>query len=172
MHTAMRSPGLTIFFEPKNLYNLPSAQAPVTGPDHFVPFGKARIRRPGKDLTIVTYGNAIHFVLKAADRLASEAGIDAEVIDLRTLVPMDMETVRASITKTNRALVASEDRKTGGFGGEILSRIVEECFELLDAPPQRVCSIDTPVGFSRILEAEILIDDRQIYSAAVELMKY
>jgi len=172
MHTAMRSRGLTIFFEPKNLYNLPSAQAVQTGDDHFVPFGKARIRRPGKDFTIVTYGNAIHFALKAADKLAAEEGIDAEVIDLRSLVPMDMETVRASIAKTNRTMVASEDHKTGGFGGEILSRIVEECFELLDAPPQRVCSIDTPVGFSRILEAETLIDDRKIYSAALELMKY
>jgi 2-oxoisovalerate dehydrogenase E1 component len=69
-------------------------------------------------------------------------------------------------------MVTSEDHKTGGFGGEILSRLVEECFELLDAPPQRVCSIDTPIGFSRILEAEILIDDRKIYSAAVELMRY
>jgi len=172
MHTAMRSRGLTIFFEPKNLYNLPSAQAVQTGADHFVPFGRARIRRPGKDLTIVSYGNAIHFALKAADRLASEEGIDAEVIDLRSLVPMDMETVRASVAKTNRALVASEDHKTGGFGGEILSRVIEECFELLDAPPQRICSLDTPVGFSRILEAEILIDDRKIYNAAVELMKY
>lgn len=172
MHTAMRSRGLTIFFEPKNLYNLPSAQAVQTGPDHFVPIGKARIRRPGKDLTIVTYGNAIHFALKAADKLAAEEGIDAEVIDLRSLVPMDMETVRASLAKTNRAMVASEDHKTGGFGGEILSRIVEECFELLDAPPQRVCSIDTPIGFSRILEAETLIDDRKIITAALQLMKY
>ncbi len=172
MHTAMRSRGLTLFLEPKNLYNLPSAQAVQTGPEHFVPFGKARIRRPGKDLTIVSYGNAIHFALKAADRLAAEDDIDAEVIDLRSLVPMDMVTVRESIAKTNRAMVVSEDHKTGGFGGEILSRIVEECFELLDAPPQRVCSIDTPIGFSRILEAEILIDDRKIYSAAVELMKY
>jgi 2-oxoisovalerate dehydrogenase E1 component len=172
LRTAMRSRGITLFFEPKYLYNLPSAQALKTGPDHFVPFGKARIRRPGSDLTIVTYGNAVHFALKAADRLASEERIEAEVIDLRTLVPMDMETVRASIAKTNRALVASEDHKTGGFGGEIFSRIVEECFELLDAPPQRVCSIDTPIGFSRVLEAEILIDDRKIYHVALELVKY
>ncbi|MCG3120657.1 MAG: 1-deoxy-D-xylulose-5-phosphate synthase [bacterium] len=172
MHTAMRSSGLTIFFEPKNLYNLPSAQAVQTGPDHFVPFGKARIRRPGNDLTIVSYGNAIHFALKAADKLAAEQGIDAEVIDLRSLVPLDMETVRASVAKTNRIMVASEDHKTGGFGGEVLSRIIEECFQLLDAPPQRVCSLDTPIGFSRILEAETLIDDRKIISAALELMKY
>lgn len=172
LRTAMRSRGLTLYLEPKYLYNLPSAQALQTGPEHFVPFGKARIRRPGNDLTIVTYGNAVHFALKTADRLASEAGIEAEVIDLRTLVPMDMETVRGSIAKTNRAIVASEDHTTGGFGGEILSRIVDECFELLDAPPPRVCSIDTPIGFSRILEAETLIDDRKIYGAALELMKY
>ncbi|MDZ7343089.1 MAG: thiamine pyrophosphate-dependent enzyme [candidate division KSB1 bacterium] len=172
LRTAMRSRGLTLYLEPKYLYNLPSAQAPQTGPEHFVPFGKARIRRPGNDLTIVAYGNAVHFALKAADRLASEAGIETEVIDLRTLVPMDMETVRGSIAKTNRALVASEDHKTGGFGGEMLSRIVEECFELLDAPPQRVCSLDTPIGFSRILEAETLIDDRKIYDAVLQMMQY
>jgi 2-oxoisovalerate dehydrogenase E1 component len=172
LRTAIRSRGVTVFFEPKFLYNHPTAQTPITGPEHVVPFGKARIRRSGKDLTIVGYGNAIHFALEAANKLAAEEGIEAEVIDLRSLVPLDMETITESIAKTNRVLVATEDRKTGGFGGEVLSRITEECFDLLDAPPKRVCSEDTHVGFSRVLETAILIDAKKIYAAALEVAKY
>ncbi len=171
LRTSMRSRGVTIMFEPKFLYNHPMAQASKTGPNHFVPFGKARIRRPGKDLTIVTYGNAVHWSLKAAERLAEE-GHDVEVIDLRSLVPYDMETVRASVQKTNRVIVASEDHKTGGFGGEVLASVSEECFKFLDAPPRRVCTKDTPIGFSRILEAAILISEEDIYQAAQEVLKY
>jgi len=172
LRTAIRSRGVTIFFEPKFLYNHPTAQTPITGPDHLVPFGKARIRRRGSDLTVVSYGNAIHFALEAANKLAAEEGIEAEVIDLRSLVPMDMEAIRESIAKTNRALVATEDRKTGGFGGEVLSRICEECFDLLDAPAKRVCSEDTHVAFSRVLEAVILIDAKKIFNAALEVARY
>ncbi|NUO83924.1 2-oxoisovalerate dehydrogenase, partial [candidate division KSB1 bacterium] len=171
LRTSMRSRGVTIMFEPKFLYNHPMAQASKTGPNHFVPFGKARIRRPGKDLTIVTYGNAVHWSLKAAERLAEE-GYDAEVVDLRSLVPYDMETVRASVQKTNRVIVASEDHKTGGFGGEVLASVSEECFTFLDAPPRRVCTKDTPIGFSRILEAATLISEEDIYQAAQEVLKY
>lgn len=171
LRTSMRSRGVTIMFEPKFLYNHPMAQASKTGANHFVPFGKARIRRPGKDLTIVTYGNAVHWSLKAADRLAEE-GYDVEVVDLRSLVPYDMETVRASVQKTNRVIVASEDHKTGGFGGEVLASVSEECFKFLDAPPRRVCTKDTPIGFSRILEAAILISEEDIYQAAQEVLKY
>lgn len=171
LRTSMRSRGVTIMFEPKFLYNHPMAQSPKTGPNHFVPYGKARIRRPGKDLTIVTYGNAVHWSLKAADRLAEE-GYDVEVVDLRSLVPYDMETVRASVQKTNRVIVASEDHKTGGFGGEVLASVSEECFKFLDAPPRRVCTKDTPIGFSRILEAAILISEEDIYQAAQEVLKY
>ena len=172
LRTAIRSRGVTVFFEPKHLYNHPTAQAPITGSEHMVPFGKARLRRSGSDLTIVSYGNAIHFALEAAQKLSAEEGIEAEVIDLRSLVPMDMETIRQSIAKTNRVLVATEDRKSGGFGGDILSRISEECFDRLDAPPKRVCSTDTHVAFSRILEAEILIDAKKIYAAALEVARY
>lgn len=171
LRTSMRSRGVTIMFEPKFLYNHPMAQSPKTGPNYFVPYGKARIRRPGKDLTIVTYGNAVHWSLKAADRLAEE-GYDVEVVDLRSLVPYDMETVRASVQKTNRVIVASEDHKTGGFGGEVLASVSEECFKFLDAPPRRVCTKDTPIGFSRILEAAILISEEDIYQAAQEVLKY
>lgn len=171
LRTSMRSRGVTIMFEPKFLYNHPMAQSPKTGPNYFVPYGKARIRRPGNDLTIVTYGNAVHWSLKAADRLAEE-GYDVEVVDLRSLVPYDMETVRASVQKTNRVIVASEDHKTGGFGGEVLASVSEECFKFLDAPPRRVCTKDTPIGFSRILEAAILISEEDIYQAAQEVLKY
>ncbi len=171
LRTAMRSRGVTIMFEPKYLYNHPMAQAPKTGPDHFVPFGRARVRRAGKDLTIVSYGNAVHWSLKAAEKLAEE-GYETEVIDLRTLVPYDLETIRASVQKTNRVIVASEDHKTGGYGGEVLAEISETCFKFLDAPPRRVCTKDTPIGFSRILEAAILINEEDIYQAALEVLKY
>jgi len=172
LRTSLRSRGVTIFFEPKFLYNHPTAQTPVTGPEHMVPFGKARLRRTGSDLTIVSYGNAIHFALEAANKLAAQEGIEVEVIDLRSLVPMDMDTVRQSLMKTSRALVATEERKLGGFGADVLSRICEECFDLLDAPPLRVCSEDTHVAFSRVLEAAILIDAKKIYQAALQVAKY
>ncbi len=172
LRTAMRSRGVTIAFEPKFLYNHPMAQTYATDANHFVPFGKARVRRPGSDLTIVTYGNAAHWSLKVAEKLAEENNYQVEVVDLRTLVPMDIETVKHSVAKTNRVLIASEDHKTGGFGNDMLAEVTEACFEMLDAPPRRVCSKDTPVGFSRILEAAILINEKDIYETALEVLKY
>jgi 2-oxoisovalerate dehydrogenase E1 component len=172
LRTAMRSRGVTIAFEPKFLYNNPMAQAYETGPEHFVPFGKARVRRPGSDLTIVTYGNAVHWSLKAAEKLAEENNYQVEVVDLRTLVPFDLETIKRSVAKTSRVLIASEDHKTGGFGSDMFANVTEACFEMLDAPPRRVTSKDTPVGFSRILEAAILINEKDIHDAAMEVLRY
>ena len=125
-------------------------------PEEFaVPFGKARVRREGTDLTIVAYGTPVHFALEAAKVLAKE-GRSVEVIDLRSLVPLDWETVLASVRKTSRVLVAHEDKVHGGFGGEIAAQIQERAFASLDAPVGRVGSEFTPVGFSRILERAIL----------------
>jgi 2-oxoisovalerate dehydrogenase E1 component len=170
LRTAMRSKGLTMFMEPKALYQDPRAAASI--PDDFeVPFGKARIRRPGKDLTIITYGNTTLMCLEAAEKLEKE-GFSAEVIDLRTLVPFDRETLLNSVKKTNRALVVHEDKIHGGFGGEITSFIMEEAFEWLDAPVRRVGSAFTPVGFHRELEKAILPNMEKIYQAAVKLVKY
>ncbi len=170
LRTAIRSKGLTMFMEPKALYQDPKAATVV--PDDFeVPFGKARIRREGSDLTIITYGNTTHLSLEAAEKLAGE-GINVEVIDLRSLIPLDEEAILKSLKKTNRALVVHEDKVQGGFGGEISSIIMEKAFEYLDAPVKRVGSTFTPVGFNRILERAILPNANKIYQAAKELIIY
>jgi 2-oxoisovalerate dehydrogenase E1 component len=170
LRTAMRSRGLTVFLEPKHLYNLPAARAHV--PEAFaVPFGKARVRRAGRDLTIVSYGTAVHFALEAAELLAKE-GTEAEVIDLRSLVPMDLESVLASVRRTSRVLVAHEDKVHGGFGGEIASQIQAEAFVWLDAPIGRVGSTFTPVGFNRILERAILPNTEKVLKAAKQVLAF
>ena len=170
LRTAMRSRGMTMFMEPKALYQDPKAATPI--PDDFeVPFGKARIRREGSDLTIITYGNTTLMCLDAAEKLANE-GHDVEVIDLRSIVPLDKDMILKSIKKTNKALVVHEDKVHGGFGGEVASIIMEEAFEWLDSPVKRVGSTFTPVGFNRILEAAILPSTEKIINAAVELLNY
>lgn len=170
LRTSIRSRGLTIFMEPKSLYQDPKAATVI--PDDFeVPFGKGRIRREGTDLTIITYGNTTHLSLEAAELLEKE-GFSVEVIDLRSLVPMDTDLIISSVKKTNRALVVHEDKVHGGFGGEISSVIMENAFEWLDSPVRRVGSPFTPVGFNRILEKAILPDTSRIYSAALDLLNY
>lgn len=171
LRTSMRSKGMTVFMEPKALYNDPKAATPV--PEDFeVPFGKARVRRAGSDLTIVTYGNTTHMCVEVADKLAEESGKQVEVIDLRSLIPLDKETVLKSVAKTNKVLVVHEDKVFSGFGAEISAMITEEAFEKLDAPVKRVGSTFTPVGFNRILERAILPNNDKIYAAAKDLLDY
>lgn len=171
LRTAMRSKGPTLYLEPKALYNSKNAMTPV--PEDFeVPFGKARIRRAGSELTILTYGNTVHFCLEAAEKIAAEAGFDIEVVDLRSLNPLDEETILGSVQKTHRCLVVHEDKVFGGFGGELVALINEKAFEHLDAPPRRVGSTFTPVGFNRILERATLPNSAKIEVAALELLRY
>jgi 2-oxoisovalerate dehydrogenase E1 component len=171
LRTAIRSKGLTLFLEPKAMYNDPSSEAVV--PDDFeVPFGKARIRQEGSDLSIITYGNTVPMSLQVAEKLKNETGNSVEVIDIRSLVPLDEETILASVKKTNRALVVHEDKVFAGFGGEIAAMITEKAFEFLDAPVKRVGSTFTPVGFNRILEKAILPNTEKILRAAKELLAY
>ncbi|MGH9365826.1 MAG: transketolase C-terminal domain-containing protein, partial [Thermoanaerobaculia bacterium] len=170
LRTAIRSRGITLYLEPKFLYNAPMARAAV--PREFaVPFGKARVRREGTDLTIVAYGTPVHFALEAAQALEKE-GKSAEVIDLRCLVPLDHEALVRSVRKTNRVLVAHEDKVHGGFGGEIAAQIQETVFEWLDAPILRVGSTFTPVGFNRILERAILPSTERVLEAARKALAY
>ncbi len=170
LRTAIRSEGPTMFMEPKALYQSPKAATVV--PDDFeVPFGKARIRKEGTDLTILTYGNATHLSLEAAKKLEDD-GYRVEVVDLRSLVPLDEETILESVKKTNKVLIAHEDKVFGGFGGELSSLITEKAFEYLDAPVKRVGSTFTPVGFNTILEKAILPDMKRIYEAAKDLILY
>ncbi|MCT4641704.1 MAG: thiamine pyrophosphate-dependent enzyme [Bacteriovoracaceae bacterium] len=170
LRTSMRSEGPTVYLEPKTQYN--SKEAMTVVPEGFeVPFGKARTRRQGSDLSIITYGNTVHFSLAVAEKLADE-GYDIEVIDLRSLIPLDEDAIVETVRKTNRALVVHEDKVFGGFGGEIVAKINELCFEDLDAPVKRVGSTFTPVGFNRILEKAVLPNADKIEDAVREILNY
>ena len=142
----MRSEGVTVYLEPKTLYNAKHAMSPVPK-DFIVPFGKARLRRAGKDLVIVTYGNTVHHSLDAAEKIKNETGHDVAVLDLRSLLPLDIEGIVSQVKLCHRALVVHEDKVFGGFGGEIVAAINEHAFEYLDAPVWRVGSPFMPVGF-------------------------
>jgi 2-oxoisovalerate dehydrogenase E1 component len=171
LRTSMRSKGPTMFMEPKALYNDPLAEAFI--PEGFeVPFGKARTRREGTDLSVITYGNTTHMALQVAEQIFSESGRQVEVIDIRSLIPLDKEAILKSTMKTNRVLVLHEDKVFAGFGAEIAAMISDEAFEHLDAPVKRVGSTFTPVGFNRILEKAILPNTEKIYKACIELLEY
>lgn len=170
LRTSMRSEGFTVIMEPKALYN--ATEAATVVPDDFeVPFGKARIRREGEDLSIITYGNTTHLCLEAAEKLAKD-GYSVEVVDIRSLVPLDKEMIFESVKKTSKALIVHEDKVFSGFGAEIAALIGTEIFQYLDAPVQRVGSTFTPVGFHRALEAAILPNTEKIYKVAKELIEY
>lgn len=170
LRTAMRTKGFTVFMEPKALYN--ATEAATFIPEDFeVPFGKARIRKQGEDLTLVTYGNTTHLSLAAALQLSNE-GYSVEVIDIRSLIPLDKDTIFESIKKTGKALIVHEDKVFSGFGAEIAATIGTEIFQYLDAPVQRVGSTFTPVGFHPKLEKAILPDTQRIYEAAKKLIEF
>ena len=167
LKAAIRDDDPVIVLEQKLLYR---TKGPVPPHDYIVPIGKADIKRIGSDCTIVTYGRMVHTALKAAASLAEE-GIAVEVIDLRTLLPMDKEAVVESVKKTKRLIVVHEAVKTGGLGGEIASAVCEsDAFFYLDAPIRRLASEDVPVPFSAILEKGILPDEDKIIACAHELV--
>lgn len=171
LRTSMRSQGPTLFLEPKALYNDPSAEAGY--PDDFeVPFGKARVRHEGDRLSVITYGNTAPMCLRVAERIRTEEKIAIEVIDLRSLVPLDTEAILHSVRKTGRALVVHEDKVFSGFGAEVAATIQEQGFEFLDAPVRRIGSTFTPVGFNRILEKAILPSDEKIYQAIKDILAF
>lgn len=122
-------------------------------------------------MTVLTYGNTVHMCLEAAEKLAGE-GYDVEVIDLRSIVPLDVDAIVKSVKKTSRCLIVHEDKVFGGFGGELVGVVNEKAFEYLDAPVKRVGSTNTPVGFNRILEKAILPNTERAYQGMLELLKY
>jgi 2-oxoisovalerate dehydrogenase E1 component len=172
MRNAIRSKGVTMYLEPKFLYNYRPTSASSPGPDYIVPFGKAKVRRAGSDVTIVTYGTAVHWSLQAAQTLQDSEGLSVEVIDLRSIVPWDREMVLESVKRTGKCVVAHEDKKIAGFGGEVASTISEELFRYLDAPVVRVASKDTPVGFAKSLEAAILLSPEDIRAAVLQVARF
>lgn len=171
MRNAIRSKGVTMYLEPKFLYNYRPTSASEPSEDFIIPFGKAKIRRQGTDISLISYGNAIHISLRAAEELSKE-GISTEVIDLRSLAPWDKKTVFESVKKTSRVVVAHEHYLTGGLGGEIAATISNELFRHLDAPVGRVASKDTPVGFAKALESAILLNQNDIIGALRKTIEY
>lgn len=172
---AMRCDNVVLFLEPKHLYHSPREEyMAVPSPDYVIPFGKAAIRRPGKDVTLVTWGNCVYESLAAAAEVKASDGIEVEVIDLRTIVPCDEEAIIASIGKTNRLMVVAEDTRTCGFAAEVIARVVErpEVFELLDAYPVRVVKPDIHIPYSLVLEKAVMPQTADISNALRKLCRY
>lgn len=169
LKSAIRDNNPVLFFEHKFLYRRIKEELPAD--DYTVPIGKAIVRREGRDLTIVTYAAMMHTSLEAAEELAKE-GIEAEVVDLRTLLPLDKETILQSVKKTNKLLIVHEDTRTGGIAGEIAAVACEGAFEDLDGPILRVTAKDSPVPFSPPLEERFLPNKNDILSTARELARY
>jgi 2-oxoisovalerate dehydrogenase E1 component len=172
LRTAIRCDDPVLFLEHKRLYRETYGRAPYPGPDFAIPFGKAKTVRPGKDLTIITYGAVVPRALQAAERARREHNIDVELIDLRSLNPYDWEAIAESVRKTSRVIVAHEDMQSWGFGAEIAARIADELFEDLDAPVKRVAGMDTFVAYQPVLEDIILPQPEKILQAIVDLRKY
>jgi 2-oxoisovalerate dehydrogenase E1 component beta subunit len=169
LKAAIRDPNPVIYFEHKFLYRRIKAALPAE--DYIVPIGKAEVKRVGSTISVVTYGAMVHIALDAAARLAQD-DIDLEVIDLRTLIPLDTETIYESIRKTSKAIILHEDTKTGGIGAEIAALLAEECFDCLDGPVLRVAAPDTPVPFSTPLEEFFLPKIGDVEEAARKLAAY
>ena len=168
LRTAIRCDDPVLFLEHKHLYRQTYNKAPNPGPNFMIPFGKAKVVREGTDLTVITYGAVVQRTLVAAKQL-EEQGISVEVIDLRSLSPVDWDTIETSIRKTNRVIVAYEDSLSWGYGAEIAARIADQCFSWLDAPVKRVASTDTFVGYAPDLEDFILPQVEGLAQAMREL---
>jgi 2-oxoisovalerate dehydrogenase E1 component beta subunit len=169
MKAAIRDDDCVLFFEHKYLYRRSRGVMPAG--DHVVPIGKARVARAGTGVSIITYAATVWKALEAAEQLASE-GVSVEVLDLRTLAPLDDEAIFTSVRKTHRALVVHEDTRTGGLAGEITARINESCFDWLDAPVLRVTAHDVPLPFAPALEDFVLPQTPDIFRAVKRLVSY
>ncbi len=169
---AIRDPDPVLFFEHKKLYRLPRLREELPIEDYIVKIGKARIARAGKDLSIITFGAQVLNAQDAADILEKEDGLQVEVIDLRSLAPLDKEAILNTVKKTNRVMILHEASLTGGIGGEISAIIAEEAFEWLDAPIIRVASIDAPVPFAPQMEDYFLPSIKEIVDSARRLALY
>jgi 2-oxoisovalerate dehydrogenase E1 component len=172
LRTAIRCDDPVLFLEHKRLYRETYGRAPYPGPDFAIPFGKAKIVRPGTHITLVTYGALVPRALQAAQKAQRQHNIEVEIIDLRTLNPYDWEAIANSVKKTSRVIVAHEDMLSWGYGAEIAARIGDELFDSLDAPVRRIGSMDTFVAYNPVLEDAILPQPETILKAIVELKAY
>lgn len=169
LRAAIRDDDPVLYFEHKYLYR--RIKDDVPDGDYVVPLGKAALRREGSDVTIVTFGAMVHTALEAAARLEPE-GVSLEVLDLRSLAPLDREAILSSVAKTSRAILLYEARRTGGIGGELAAIIAEEAFEYLDAPIVRIASVDAPVPYAPPLEQAFLPSVDKVVNAVKRLVKY
>ena len=172
LRTAIRCDDPVLFLEHKHLYRQTYNKAPNPGPNFMIPFGKARVAREGTDLTVITYGAVVQRALVAAKMLEDADGTKVEVIDLRSLSPVDWDTIEKSVRKTNKVLVAYEDSLSWGYGAEIAARVADVCFPWLDAPVKRVASTDTFVAYAPELEDVILPQAEGLAQAMRELKAF
>ena len=164
LKTAIRDDNPVLFLENKQLWRL---KGPVPDDTYLIPLGKADLKREGKDITLVTYSAMVHKSLAAAKELEKE-GVDVEVLDLRTLTPLDREAVLNSVKKNHRLIIVEEDCKTGGVGAEISALVAEQALDYLDAPILRVAGLDSPIPSSPPLERAIIPDEKRIMAAVRE----
>jgi pyruvate dehydrogenase E1 component beta subunit len=164
LKAAVRDNDPVVFIEGELLYNM-KGEVPEDG-DLLVPIGTAEVKRPGTDVTIVTYGKMVHEALAAADRLAAEDDVEAEIVDLRTVRPLDVDTVVGSVRKTNRAVVVEEGWPVANIGAQLVDDIQREAFDELDAPIARISSLDVPMPYARNLEKLVLPSVDSIRAAA------
>jgi 2-oxoisovalerate dehydrogenase E1 component beta subunit len=169
MTASIRDNNPVIFFEHKGLYRKIKEEVPEG--EYIIPLGKARVIVEGTDASIICYGSTVHMALEVAERMQKE-GVSIEVIDIRTLVPFDEETVLTSVRKTNRVLITHEATLTGGFAGEISARITEKAFDSLDAPVKRVAAFDSPTPFAPTLEKAMLPNADKIHAELLNLLSY
>lgn len=167
LKSAIRDEDPVLFFEHKRCYRLIKGEVPDT--DYVVPIGKASVVHEGKHLTVISYGLSLHFALEAAKRLA-EDGYSAHIVDLRTLYPLDKETIVEAALKTGKVLIVHEDNKEGGVGGEVAAVIAEQCFYDLDAPIRRLCAPDVPaMPYNASMEHFFMLNPDKVYRAMLEL---
>ena len=171
LRTAIRCDDPVLFLEHKHLYRQTYNKATYPGPDYQIPFGRARVRREGTDVVVITWGALVQRTLLAAER-AFQRDVNVQVLDLRTLAPYDWTTIAASVTQTNRVVVAHEDQLTCGFGAEVAARIADELFDQLDAPVKRVGALDCPVAYHPILEEAILPQTDDVLQAIMTVAEY
>ncbi len=169
---ACRCDDPVLFLEHEGLYRQSFAASPEPPADHLVPFGKASVRREGDDLTVITWGMLVQRALEAARKIEERMGATVEVIDLRTLNPLDRATILTSVRKTGKVIVAHEDTLTGGFGAEITAIVATEAFDALDAPVVRIAAKDAPVPYAPTLENAMLPQESDLLKAMERLLKF
>ncbi len=172
LKAAIRDNNPVLYLEHKLLYRMPELREELPAEDYVVPIGKALVRREGQDMTILTYGAMVHQSLRAAQTLEEEDDLEVEVLDLRSLAPLDREAILESVKRTNKVLIVHEDTLTGGIGAELAAILAEDLFEYLDGPITRVAAPDAPFPYAPPLEDAYLPDEEKILDAARKLAAY